>query len=165
MFADRPRKSKGTLRSNRIATCVFLKNLSVARKARVGRHQPRVNFSSIFEAKLDDGDCGRGAGAIPPHVYAVQGTNDPDIALATPEEALAALYAGNKRFVTGQVNAAYRDMDRVKAIAPKSTPFAAFLGCADSRVPIEMVFDQGLWRLVCHSYRWQRGDQRKDRQP
>jgi carbonic anhydrase len=35
----------------------------------------------------------------------------------------------------------------VKEVAPKQTPFAAFLGCADSRVPIEIVFDQGFGDL------------------
>lgn len=65
----------------------------------------------------------------------------------TPDEALAALYAGNRRFVSGKPLAIHRDMDRVKAIAPRQTPFAAFLGCADSRVPIEMIFDQGFGDL------------------
>ena len=90
---------------------------------------------------------GLGFGALRSHVDAGQGTNDPDIASATPKEALAALYAGNKRFAKGRVNAAYRDMVRVKAMAPKQTPFAAFLGCADLRVPIEAVFDQGFGNM------------------
>ncbi|MFM7164866.1 MAG: carbonic anhydrase [Planctomycetaceae bacterium] len=34
-------------------------------------------------------------------------------------------------------------MDQVRALAAGQKPFAAFLGCADSRVPIEIVFDQG----------------------
>jgi carbonic anhydrase len=62
---------------------------------------------------------------------------------ATPDEALARLDEGNKRFAAGKPLAPHRDMDRLKEIAPKQTPFAAFLGCADSRVPIEIVFDQG----------------------
>lgn len=61
----------------------------------------------------------------------------------TPDEALAQLYEGNRRFVSGQVMAPHRNMARLKEVAPRQAPFAAFLGCADSRVPIEIVFDQG----------------------
>lgn len=38
-------------------------------------------------------------------------------------------------------------MNRVRAVAREQKPFAAFLGCADSRVPIEIVFDQGFGDL------------------
>jgi carbonic anhydrase len=38
-------------------------------------------------------------------------------------------------------------MARLREVASKQTPFAAFLGCADSRVPIEIVFDQGFGDL------------------
>ncbi len=66
---------------------------------------------------------------------------------ATPEEALAALLEGNRRFVAGRPIAPHRDMARLREIAPQQKPFAAFLGCADSRVPIEIVFDQGFGDL------------------
>ncbi len=66
---------------------------------------------------------------------------------ATPEEALAKLYRGNERFLKGESLPIHRDLDRVKQIATRQTPFAAFLGCADSRVPIEFVFDQGFGDL------------------
>lgn len=62
---------------------------------------------------------------------------------ATPGEALERLYRGNERFATGKVRAPHRSLDRVRDVAPSQSPFAAFLGCADSRVPIEIVFDQG----------------------
>jgi carbonic anhydrase len=65
----------------------------------------------------------------------------------SPAEALKLLYDGNRRFVAGKPLAIHRDMDRIKAVAPRQTPFAAFLGCADSRVPIEIVFDQGFGDL------------------
>jgi carbonic anhydrase len=61
----------------------------------------------------------------------------------TPDEALAALVAGNERFVSGKSLAPHRDLARLKEVAPKQAPFAAVLGCADSRVPVEIVFDQG----------------------
>lgn len=61
----------------------------------------------------------------------------------TPQEALAALYAGNARFVRGEITAPHRNMARLKEVASGQKPFAAVLGCADSRVPVEIVFDQG----------------------
>ncbi len=65
----------------------------------------------------------------------------------TPDEALAILREGNQRFIAGKSLSVHRDLERVKEVAPKQTPFAAFLGCADSRVPIEIVFDQGFGDL------------------
>ena len=61
----------------------------------------------------------------------------------TPEEALQKLLEGNRRFAEGKSIASNRDIDRVREVAKEQKPFAAFLGCADSRVPIEIVFDQG----------------------
>lgn len=65
----------------------------------------------------------------------------------TPDEALALLAEGNRRFVSGNVMAPHRNMARLREIAEVQRPFAAFLGCADSRVPIEIVFDQGFGDL------------------
>lgn len=65
----------------------------------------------------------------------------------TPAEALSQLYEGNSRFVAGKTLAPHRDMTRLKETAPKQTPYAAFLGCSDSRVPIEIIFDQGFGDL------------------
>lgn len=62
---------------------------------------------------------------------------------STPTEALQALYDGNARFASGKSTAPHRNMERLKEVAAVQKPFAAFLGCADSRVPIEIVFDQG----------------------
>ncbi len=64
-------------------------------------------------------------------------------ARTTPAEALEALYRGNARFVKGEITAPHRNMARLKEVAAGQQPFAAFLGCADSRVPVEIVFDQG----------------------
>ena len=61
----------------------------------------------------------------------------------TPDAALQRLLDGNRRFAEGKVMAAGRDLKSLQAVAPKQTPFAAFLGCADSRVPVEIIFDQG----------------------
>lgn len=66
----------------------------------------------------------------------------------TPMDALRRLEEGNQRFTRGTSLASNRDMDRIKAIAARQTPFAVFLGCVDSRVPVEIVFDQGFGDLV-----------------
>lgn len=71
----------------------------------------------------------------------------PRPARVTPDEALAQLYEGNRRFAAGDLTSSNRNMARLKEVAPRQTPFAAFLGCADSRVPIEIVFDQGFGDL------------------
>ncbi|HEV2149064.1 MAG TPA: carbonic anhydrase, partial [Longimicrobiaceae bacterium] len=70
----------------------------------------------------------------------------------TPEEALQALREGNARFARGGVTEPNRNLARVREVAPKQTPFASILGCADSRVPVELVFDQGFGDLfVCRA--------------
>lgn len=65
----------------------------------------------------------------------------------TPGDALAALMAGNRRFVDGAVTEPHRNLARLREIAPKQSPFAAVLECADSRVPVELLFDQGFGDL------------------
>ena len=64
-------------------------------------------------------------------------------AAVTPDAALALLAEGNARFVAGTL--ARRDYsDQIRATAAGQYPFAVVLGCIDSRVPIETVFDQGI---------------------
>lgn len=63
-----------------------------------------------------------------------------------PEEALARLKAGNERFMSG--TAVHCDlMTQVRNTAAGQAPFAAIVGCIDSRVPPEIVFDQNLGDL------------------
>jgi carbonic anhydrase len=66
---------------------------------------------------------------------------------STPDEVLSFLYAGNERFAKGEPLARNRNIERVRQVAKEQKPFAAFLGCADSRVPIEILFDQGFGDL------------------
>ena len=63
---------------------------------------------------------------------------------STPEEALAALIAGNERYVNEECINPRSDMERVEETAPHQAPFAAVVGCSDSRVPVELLFDQGI---------------------
>ena len=64
-------------------------------------------------------------------------------AAVTPDAALTLLADGNARFVAG--TPVPRDYgDQIRATAAAQYPFAVVLGCIDSRVPIETVFDQGI---------------------
>lgn len=61
----------------------------------------------------------------------------------TPQRALELLRQGNERFVRGQ--AAERDLkQQVADTSEGQWPFAAILGCMDSRTPAELVFDLGI---------------------
>src|SRR3954464_5392369 len=64
-------------------------------------------------------------------------------------EALARLREGNRRFTTNvrSLDALLSHTKRAELATSRQQPFAIVLGCADSRVPAEMVFDQGLGDL------------------
>ncbi|MET9273371.1 carbonic anhydrase [Kribbella sp. NPDC003557] len=77
------------------------------------------------------------------------GTQPPTGALvADGKQALARLKAGNARFVAAQDQKLDEGIARRIAVSKGQQPFATVLGCVDSRVPIELVFDQGLGDLV-----------------
>jgi carbonic anhydrase len=61
----------------------------------------------------------------------------------TPEKALQYLMEGNQRFL-GNLSVNRNSLQLVNDTADKQFPFAAILSCSDSRVPTELVFDQGL---------------------
>ncbi len=63
------------------------------------------------------------------------------------DTSLQALKEGNRRYVTGQAQHPRQDAARRGEIAPRQCPFAVILGCSDSRVPPEIIFDQGLGDL------------------
>ena len=66
----------------------------------------------------------------------------------SPDEAIERLKAGNERFVSGKtVNCNL--MQQVKETAHSQAPFAAVVGCIDSRVPPELVFDQRIGDIFC----------------
>jgi carbonic anhydrase len=64
-----------------------------------------------------------------------------------PEAALLELIAGNQRFTTGRTLSHRRDLMILQQMMEKQEPFAAILSCADSRVPVEVVFDQTIGQL------------------
>ncbi len=100
-----------------------------------------------------------GAGVVGTGTLAVgmglqPGSEDKAIAAAgiptTPDEAVKALLEGNKRFVQRKRINPNQSVGRLSEVAKTQKPFAAILSCADSRVPSEIVFDQGFGDLfVC----------------
>jgi carbonic anhydrase len=61
----------------------------------------------------------------------------------SPDAALQELLAGNQRFASNQLTSFEHDLAILKdKTVSKQEPFAAVLSCADSRVPVELVFDQ-----------------------
>ena len=66
--------------------------------------------------------------------------------MTDPVEALERLRAGNARFVANEPSREFSDVERAR-LASGQEPFAVILGCSDSRVPTEVVFDQGLGDL------------------
>lgn len=80
----------------------------------------------------------RGPGPEPVHTQTAESQ-----ASITPADALDFLEEGNRRFVAGQ--RAERDLRaQVEVTSHGQHPFAIVLGCIDSRVPPEVVFDQGI---------------------
>ena len=66
----------------------------------------------------------------------------------SPDAALDQLMAGNKRYVASDMTSFKEDLALQKSrTVEKQEPFAAVLSCADSRVPVEIVFDQSIGRL------------------
>lgn len=65
----------------------------------------------------------------------------------SPDVALRRLLDGNKRFVQQKRNYPDQNLERLRLVSKTQHPFASVLGCADSRVPAEIVFDQGLGNL------------------
>lgn len=65
-------------------------------------------------------------------------------AVKTPQEAIRALKSGNSRFFGGTARRPEMSANERRAQILGQTPFAVVLGCSDSRVPIELVYDRGL---------------------
>ena len=65
----------------------------------------------------------------------------------TAAQARERLDAGNLRFVSGHLQHPHQDPDSRSALAGGQLPFALILGCSDSRVGPELVYDQGLGDL------------------
>ena len=94
------------------------------------------------------GGAGLAGGAVA--VGALSWTAAPSAFAASPsfpmngDAALARLVKGNQRFVKDKLTHPRRDTARLAKVAEKQKPFAVVLGCADSRVPPEIIFDEGI---------------------
>jgi carbonic anhydrase len=85
-------------------------------------------------------------------IYSNLVTSEPAIAQnnITSDAALRLLMDGNNRFANRKRRYKNQGSARLQEVAKGQNPFASILGCADSRVPAEIVFDQGLGDLfVC----------------
>src|SRR5262245_307134 len=64
-------------------------------------------------------------------------------AARSPDEVLRKLLEGNRRFMRGESSNPRRKPEDFGRLAEGQTPMAVVVGCADSRVPPELLFDQG----------------------
>jgi carbonic anhydrase len=66
----------------------------------------------------------------------------------TPDAAIQELLDGNQRFAANQLTSIAQDLTILKEkTVDKQEPFAAVLACADSRVPVELIFDQSIGHI------------------
>lgn len=73
--------------------------------------------------------------------------NNPNPNPVSAEEAQRRLIQGNRRFINQNRQYPNQSKKRLQSLSQKQYPYAAILGCADSRVPPEIIFDQGLGDL------------------
>ncbi len=101
------------------------------------KHHSRRGFLS----KLGLGALALGAGASP-HGRAAETEQ-----IMSPDEALETLKAGNRAFLEGKVNLEAASAERRFEIAKGQRPFAVLVGCSDSRVSPEILFERQLGEL------------------
>jgi len=105
----------------------------------------RRNSLKFVAGAIGTGIIAAGAGAELAAPEPVIAENPPN-----PDAALQMLIDGNQRFVNRMRQNPNQDFTRITAVAETQKPFAAILGCADSRFPSEIIFDQGFGDLfVC----------------
>jgi carbonic anhydrase len=70
------------------------------------------------------------------------------LAVSSPDEALKLLVDGNQRFADRKLTFYQQDLGWLQqSTLAKQTPFASVLSCADSRVPVEIIFDQSIGQI------------------
>ncbi len=105
----------------------------------------RRSFCHCASLALLSGVAATRARAEPVECAVMTRTRQSDI---SPDEAIAQLKAGNVRFVGGKI-VNCNLMEQVRETAAAQAPFAAVVGCIDSRVPPELVFDQRIGDVFC----------------
>jgi carbonic anhydrase len=87
--------------------------------------------------------AGAVAAGLFPHARGAQ-QSEPN----TPKAALQRLMDGNRRFAADQLTSIAQDLKVLKEhTVDKQEPFAAVHSCADSRVPVELIFDQTIGHI------------------
>lgn len=112
-------------------------------------NQQKLNVSRRNLLKLGSGAVGAavltvGLGKGYQWVQAQPTTSQPTM---TPDQALQELLDGNKRFVENKRKNPNQTLTRIQEVAKGQKPFASILSCSDSRVPSEIIFDQGFGDL------------------
>ena len=74
-------------------------------------------------------------------------SDHPDRPVISADEALARLIAGNQRFLAGQARFPTVCKETLADLAHGQQPYATILGCSDSRVPPELIFDANFGEL------------------
>lgn len=104
---------------------------------------PLAPFALVLAALVAaDGSRGAETPASSPHSTAPGHTGT-----VAPAEAQRRLLEGNRRYVEAQASHTNQTAARRTGLARTQHPFAVVVGCADSRVPPEILFDQGLGDL------------------
>jgi carbonic anhydrase len=109
---------------------------------RESRTMPTLTRRHLFGATLGGAGAavlsGIGAELAAPRAASAQSPLSPD-------DALQSLMDGNRRFVERRLTSFQEDIGTLmQQTAEKQEPFASVLACADSRVPVELVFDQSI---------------------
>jgi carbonic anhydrase len=104
-----------------------------------------MNGKLITRRRLLTSAAGLGAGLTVPTALWAGGTDE--VVPKDATEARQRLIEGNKRFVTGESIHGHASKQWRKGLTAGQKPFATILGCSDSRVPAELVFDQGFGDL------------------
>jgi carbonic anhydrase len=69
-------------------------------------------------------------------------------AVRNGDDAIRELMAGNERFAAGKITSFAEDLEILrKKTVTNQEPFAAILACADSRVPVEIIFDESIGKI------------------
>ena len=112
-----------------------------------------LGLATLTACASDDGTGATaptaGENPTPPSVQPAGGAGPGiETPVTTGDQALQRLLEGNKRFVENQSEDVDESEARRIEVSKSQHPFATVLGCVDSRVPIELVFDRGLGDLV-----------------
>ncbi|PZV12192.1 MAG: carbonic anhydrase [Leptolyngbya sp.] len=100
------------------------------------RYFLKLSAAATMLLATDSGFCWHGKQA--------QAAELPIDPLSKPDAALQKLLAGNRRFTRHQPQYPNQSQARMQELAQTQHPFATVLTCADSRVPVEILFDQGI---------------------